>query len=336
MIVNFNQILSELDKRIFHPVYFLTGDETYFIDTISNYIGQNILNETEKTFNLNILYGKEVNISQLKELCLRFPMMSELSITVLREAQELKKGLDELIPYMENPNKTNILVVCYKYGKLDGRGKLYKVLKNSNVCCLMEEKKIRDDMIPGWIEQYLKKRGFSITKRAILLLNEYLGNDLSKVVNELEKLILIQKESKYIDLSEVETNIGINKEYNNFELQKALSVRDIVKTTKIINYYSNNAKNISAQLMLGTLFSFFSKAYILENAGNKTSIIANEIGIQDWQVNDFLTTISNFRGKLTNILNMIYEYDLRSKGITDNNLSDLDLIKEITYKILTI
>jgi len=335
MIHTFSHILSSIEQRIFFPVYFLSGEENYYTDTLSNLLSENVLNETEKTFNLTILYGKETSISVIKDYCIRFPMMAEYSVTIVREAQELKKGFDELIPYFENPNPSNILVICYKHNKVDGRSKLNKFLKDNKNVSYLESSRVKSDSVPNWIEQYLKKKGFVITKKALTLIVEYMDNDLSRIANELDKLVLIQNESRQIDLNEIEKHIGISKTYNNFELQKALTYRDIEKLTKIVNYFDINPKSLIFNLLIGTLFSHFSKACVLEYSKKDKKITASELNL-GWHLDEYIQTIKSYKGKLIDVIAIIEEYDLKSKGINSNNSDHSELLKEMIFKIVSL
>jgi len=335
MIQSFTQILSDIEKRNFFPVYFFSGEENFNTDTLSNLLAENVLNETEKAFNLTILYGKETNPSMIKDYCLRFPMISEFSVTIIREAQELKSNLDELMPYFETPNKSNILVICYKYHKVDRKRKLYKLLESSKNVCFLESGRIKSESVPAWIEQYLKKKGYVITRSALQLMTEYVDNDLSYIANELDKLTIIQNESKQIDLNEIEKHIGISKTYNNFELQKALGYKDTRKLSTIINYYNRNPKSLILTMLIGTLFSYFSKACIMAYSNRDAKIVASELNVS-WLLSEFMTTIKNYKGKLKDVIMIIEEYDLKSKGINSSNVSDNELLKEMVFKIVSL
>lgn len=336
MIVNFNQIVSDIENKKFYPVYILTGEEAYYIDAVSNMIENNILTESEKIFNQTTVYGRDTNVAAIKESCLRFPLMAEYNVIIVREAQEVKKLLDDMLPYFEKPNKSTILALCIKYQKLDKRTKVYKTLEKHPDCCLLESTKIKESLIVEWIENYLKKNDFRITRRASMLLSEYMGNNLSLLSSELDKLMLIKKNNRQIDLQEIETHIGISKEYNIYELQKALAGRDFIKTTKIFNYLNANPRSLPMNLLTAALFSYFMKAYVIEKPPKQSNTLHAEMGIEYWQLNELQTVVQNYRGKIEKVLEIIREYELKSKGINNREISENELLKELIFKIISV
>lgn len=332
MANTFESIINNLKNKKYEPVYFLCGDEPYYIDSISNYIADNILNDSEKAFNQTVVYGKEIAPNAIIENALRYPMMAQYNILIVKEAQEIKK-IDELLPYIENPNKSSILVICYKYKKIDKRTKLYKTL-NSNAC-YFEGTKIYENKVSSWIESYLGLKNFKIKPQASALLTEYLGNDLSKVSNELNKLILIKNENEIIDLDDIEKHIGISKEYNIFELQKALGARDSKKVAKIFNYIKNNPKGNPIQALIGGLFNYFSKLFILAYSGTDFQLSCRELGIMPFLQGEYQKAIKNYHNKLEKVILVLEEFDLKSKGIGDNGTNPTELTKEMLFKILS-
>ncbi len=252
MAVSYEEIMSDLKNRIFKPVYFLAGEEPYYIDLISGYIEEKVLPEAEKSFNQMILYGDDTNIPSIIDLARRFPMMSNHQVIIIKEAQTLKK-IEDLVIYLEKPLNSTILVICYKYKTLDKRTKLFKVLETHGV--YFESARVRDYLIPGWIERYLMLKGIKTDPNASAMLTEYLGTDLHKIVNELDKLIITLPEGKpMITTGLIEKNIGISKDYNNFELQKAIGEKNIRKSNMIVHYFANNPKD--NPLTLNNIFSF--------------------------------------------------------------------------------
>ncbi len=267
--MTFEEILKQLNEKNYRPVYFLMGEEPYFIDRITEHIASHVLTEEEKTFNQIVLYGKDTDIPTVINTARRFPMMSSHQVVIVREAQNLDK-IEDLIHYVENPLGSTLLVINYKYKKLDKRKKLYKALGNN--CILFESKRLYDDKIPPWINSYLRSRGKKIEPKAAVILTEYLGNDLGKIANELEKLIIVLKaEQDIITPADIEKNIGISKDYNNFELNNALAQRNVLKANRIVQYFGANQKNYPLTLTIPTIFAFFSKVLRYHFLSDKSS-----------------------------------------------------------------
>ena len=230
------QIVADIRKGVIKPIYFLFGEEPYYIDAIASYIEKNVLAEEEKGFNQIVLYGREIGIDEIVGNAKRYPMMAERQVVIVKEAQHLSRTIEQLINYANNPQPTTVLVVCYKYKKLDKRKKLYKAVQKTGV--LFESKKLYENQVSDWIRANLQGKGYSISHKAAILLTEYLGTDLSRINNELEKLRLVLPERKEITPTDIEAHIGISKDYNNFELKKAIGERNVLKATRIINYFS--------------------------------------------------------------------------------------------------
>jgi len=332
--MTFEQIISDLKNKIYKPIYFLMGDEPYYIDVITTFITQNVLSESEKTLNQIILYGKDVTIPSIIDTAKRFPMMANHQVVILKEAQDIK-NFDKFIFYAENPLKSTILVINYKYRKLDIKRKLFKVLEKNGV--VFESKKLYDDKIPNWINNYLKKQNCTMEPEAGMLLTEFLGNDLSKIANELDKLIItLPVNNKKITAKHIEKNIGISKDYNNFELHKALTQKNILKANRIINYFSQNQKNNPISWTISSLYYYFSKILAYHFIKDKTKQnVASILKVNFYFVGDYEKAARAFSSKkVMEIISILREYDLKSKGIGNVSTPPGELLKELIFKIL--
>ncbi len=330
----FENILSDLKKKNFHPVYFLTGDEPYYIDQISDYIQESVLGEAEKSFNLTILYGKDTDARTVINTAKRFPMMSDRQVVIVKEAQDMA-GIDDLIHYIENPLPSTLLVLNYKYAKPDKRKKVFKSLIKNSV--YLESKKLYDNQVPGWISGYLSAKNFSIEPKASALLYEFLGSDLSKISNEIDKLIIsLGERQKIITSALIERNIGISKDFNNFELQNAIGKRDVVKANRIINYFADNQKNHPLVLTINTLYNFFSRVLIYYWIDDKSrDSLAEQMGVRPFFVKNYVEAARNYNAsRVIRIIELLREYDMKSKGYKGTVISPGDLLKELIYKIL--
>ncbi|HEY4785370.1 MAG TPA: DNA polymerase III subunit delta [Bacteroidales bacterium] len=333
--MDFDQILTDLRNKNYKPVYFLMGEETYFIDEITEYIAKNVLNESEKVFNQAILYGKDIDAIAIIDASRRFPMMASHQVVIVKEAQNIR-NIEELVHYVEKPLKSTILVINYKYKTLDKRKKLYTAIgKNGGV--LLSADKLYEDKIPGWISKYLANKGFSIAPEASALIAEFLGNDLSKITNELGKLLLtMPANAKRVTTDLVEKNIGISKEFNNFELQKALVARDVLKSNRIINYFEKNPKDNPIILTISSLFSFFNKVLIYHFLTDKSKgTVASALKINPYFVSEYELAAKRYNpAKLVEIVSILREFDLKSKGVGNSSATDGDLLKEMIYRII--
>ncbi|MDP4290127.1 MAG: DNA polymerase III subunit delta [Bacteroidota bacterium] len=336
--ITHTQILAELKKKLYKPVYYLFGEENYFIDLISDYIQDHVLTEDEKAFNLSVLYGKDVDIITVIETAKRFPMMSDYQVVIVKEAQDLRiSGEDKsnrFIHYLEHPQPTTLLVFCYKHGKPDKRLAYFKTLSKHAV--VFESAKLYDNKIPEWITAYVKDNGYQLSPKAAILLAESLGTDLSRIVNETGKLFINLPKGSVISEDYIERNIGISKEYNVFELQNALGARDILKANKIINHLSANPKDNPLLVTVGLLFGFFNKLMIYHSLSDKSnSNAAKALGVNPFFVPDYMKAASNYKPeKLIRIVSYLREYDLRSKGVDNVSTTEADLLKELVFKIL--
>lgn len=332
--MTFEKILSELKNKKYHPVYFLAGEESYFIDQISDYIAENVLSEAEKSFNQVVLYGKDIDAAAVINAAKRFPMMASHQVVIIREAQNIK-NIDDLIYYVEKPLSSTILVINYKYKSLDKRKKLYLSIQQNGV--YFDSKKLYDDKVPGWITSYLSEKGLTIDPGSCMLLLEFLGNDLGKIANELNKLIItLPEREKRINSNHIEKNVGISKDYNNFELNKALGQKNVLKANRIVNYFARNQKDNPMVLTISMLYSFFNKVMIyhfLKDKSRKNA--AAELKVNPFFVVDYEIAARSYKpAKVFQIIGLLREYDLRSKGYKNVSTDNGELLKELIFKIL--
>jgi len=334
MAVTYEEIISDLRNRIFKPVYFLAGEEPYYIDLITEYIQEKVLPEDEKAFNQIILYGDDTNIAAIIDTARRFPMMSSHQVLIIKEAQSLKK-IEDLVVYLEKPLLSTILVFSYKYKTIDKRTKLYKTLESHGV--YFESARIRDYLIPAWIERYLMVKGIKTDPSASAMLTEYLGTDLHKIVNELDKLIITLPAGKpVITTPLIEKNIGISKDYNNFELQKAIGEKNILKANMIVHYFANNPKDNPITLSVASLFGFFSKLltfhYLTDKSRNN---VAAALKVNPFFVKEYENSATKYNvSKTVQIISLLRTYDMKSKGFNDPGTDPGDLLKELVFRIL--
>ncbi len=329
-------IIQSWRKQQFKPVYFLHGTEAYFIDAVSDYAEQHVLNETEKAFNLTILYGKDTDHLTVVDNARRYPIMAERQVVIIKEAQDMK-SLAELAKYIENPLNSTILVICHKYKALNLNSKFGKLLKEKAI--ILEAKSLYDNQIPDWIQQYLQAKKLKIVPAAASLLAEYLGTELSKIVNELDKLSLNLPPESEITEKDIINNIGISKEYNVFELQKALGTRDILKANRIIQYFAANPRKNPMPVVIGSLYNFFSKLYILhfvKNLPEKDLLTALQLRSALF-LRDYRAALPHFPlAKTEAAIALLREYDLKSKGVgySSTGKEDGELLRELVWRIL--
>ncbi|TDT45005.1 DNA polymerase III delta subunit [Maribacter spongiicola] len=328
------QIVNAIKKGQISPIYFLYGEEAYFIDKISDYIAANVLNEEEKGFNQMVLYGRDVSIEDIVGNAKRYPMMAERQVVIVKEAQHLSRTIENLSSYAENPQQSTVLVICYKYKKLDKRKKLHKIVKKNGV--IFESKKLYENQVSDWLRKHLVSRGYTISHKAALLLVEYLGTDLGKISKELDKLKLVLPKQTEINPQHIEEHIGISKDYNNFELKRAIGDRDIVKATKIINYFAQNPKDNPFILTITLLHSFFTQ--LLQYHGlsdHNPKSVASALRINPYFVNEIQTAARNYpMKKVSGIISSLREMDLKGKGVGATPMKEADLLKELLYKIV--
>src|SRR6185503_1232351 len=254
------KIIAEWKKKVFKPVYWLEGEEEYFIDKVLDYAEHNILNETETGFNLTVFYGKDANWPDVINACRRYPMFSERQVVLLKEGQQMR-DIDKLEPYIKNPLTSTILVVSYKEKKIDGRTKFAKVLKEKGV--LLSTKKIYENQLPEWTQEIAASHGYELSRKALMLLVDHIGNDLSRIENEIEKILVNLGSRKTINEDDIEQFIGISKEFNVFEFQNALASKDLAACIRIVQYFESNPKAAPIQLIMPSLYVFFSKLYMI-------------------------------------------------------------------------
>jgi DNA polymerase-3 subunit delta len=338
-IAKYNQILGDLKNKIYKPIYILMGDEVYYIDKLSDFITNNVLPENERSFNQTVIYGKDVaDISMIADTARRFPMMANYQVVIVREAQEIKK-IEELEAYVKNPLKSTILVICYKGKTIDKRTSFYKtVVKNGEI---LESVQLYENEISGWISSYIKQQGFEVEPEAASILSDFLGNDLSRIVNELNKLFTVLPENrKKINSLDIEENIGISRDYNTFELSKAISNRDVVKANKIASHFDKNPKEYPFVLTIVTLFSQFSKILKLhalrrQRLDNRDIIAA--LGINPFFMRDYEVAARNYNMLQTvKIISLLREYDMKSKGFNYVAADDGELLRELISKIFNL
>ncbi len=331
-----DEILKTLQAKQYSPIYFLMGEESYYIDLISDYIADNVLTDTEKEFNQLMMYGADTDVASVITAAKRYPMMADHQVIIVKEAQALSGNIDDLGYYLQKPLMSTILVLCHKYGALDRRKKLPALIEKAGV--LFESKKIKDNQIAPFITAYLKRKGVDAEPKAAMMLAEFIGADLSRLTGELDKLtISLPQGVKRITPEQVEKNIGISKDYNNFELKNALISKDVLKAYRIIKYYEENPKKNPIQLVLASLFSFYSNLMLAYYAPEKTEQgVAAWLGLKSaWGAKDYLTAMRQYNGvKTMQIIGEIRNADARSKGVGNVSTDTGDIMRELLFKIL--
>ena len=331
--MKFDDIMRDLRNKVYQPIYLLMGEEAYFIDQITDYIAKNVLDDMEKEFNQSILYGADLNVSDLVATAKRFPMMANHQVVIVKEAQKLKK-IDDLLSYVEQPLDSTLLVLAYKYGTLDKRKAFTKALLKSAV--VYQSDKLRDYKMPDWIMSYVKGKGFKMNLPAAALLADYLGTDLGKITNELDKLALTLPKGSEINQEVIQNNIGISKDFNVFEFQSAIGKRDIYKVNQIATYFAANPKNHPLVMTLSSLYNYFSKLMIFHYLKDKSDKnAAAELRVHPYFVKDYKAAARVYKpGKVARIIAMLREYDLKSKGFQNATVSDGELLRELVWKIM--
>jgi DNA polymerase-3 subunit delta len=353
-----DDILTNLKRKIVKPIYYLYGEEPYYIDLISDYIEKHFLDESEKEFNQSVLYGKDLDLGTLLSYAKRFPMMSDYQVVILKEAQNIpefskaesnsgnesetdsiKKDKNNasakaFISYLENPMPSTVLVICQKHKKPDGRSAIYKAFQKYAVC--VDSKKLYDNKVPDWISNYVKEIGYSIHPRASQLLADYLGANLSKITNEISKLIISIPKGAEIKIEQIQENIGVSKEFNVFELQDALAKKDVFKANQIINYFIANPKENPFQLVISTLYGYFNKVLLYHFVQDKNKFnVAKELGVNPYFAEGYINAGQQYNTlKLKQIFYHLRECDVKSKGVDNYSLSYGELMKELIFKIL--
>ena len=334
---SFESIMRDLEAGNYAPVYYLMGDEPYYIDKIADYIADHALQPEERDFNQTILFGSDVNASQIADLARRYPMMAQKQVVIVKEAQNIK-NTEALERYFANPMATTILVMCHKNGKVDGRKSGYvKAIKAAGI--LFESAKLKDRDLPSFIENYLKSRQVKIDVKSVQMIAENIGADLSRLVGELDKVILsLPEENRVVTPQIVEDQIGVSKEFNGFELRDAIVSRNVYKANQIIKYFDENPKAGSIYSFLPLLFGYFQNLMIAFYAPNNKSqeAVADWLDFKNpWQAKDYMTGMRNYSGmKVMQIISKIREIDAKSKGLDNPNTPAGELMKELIFYIL--
>ena len=327
------RIVNDIKQGNIKPVYFLMGEEPYYIDKLTDYIENNILTEDEKGFNQMVLYGKDVSIEDVIGNAKRYPMMADRQVVIVKEAQELSRTIEKLESYAENPQPTTVLVFAYKYKTLDKRKKVTKLLDKVGV--VFESKKLYENQVADWIKRVLGGKGYSIEPKAAAMLVEFLGNDLGKISNELDKLAIILPNGSTITPKVIEDNIGISKDYNVFELRKAIGEKDQLKAYKIADYFANNPKDNPLVLTVGLVFGFFSQLLMYHGLKDKNPAnVAKMLKVNPYFVKDYDIALRNYpMKKVSAIVATLRDIDVKSKGVGANAIPQHDLLKEMLVKI---
>jgi DNA polymerase-3 subunit delta len=328
-------IISDIKKRNFKPIYFLYGNEPYFIDQISDLIENTVLNESEKGFNQMVLYGRDVSIDEIVSNAKRFPMMAEHQVIIIKEAQHLARTIHQLETYIDQVQTTTILVFNYKYKSPDKRKTVFK--KMAKIGVLFESKPLYENQVPAWISNFVKDKGYQIAPKASVMLVEFLGTELSKITNELNKLFILLPKESMITPEAIEENIGISKDFNNFELRKAIGSKNIVKANQIINYFAQNPKNNPTVMTISLLNSFFTQLLQYHALPNKSNpkAVASALRVNPFFVSDYTTAGANYpMRKVSQIIGYLRDADIKSKGVGARDLSQGDLLKELLFKIM--
>jgi DNA polymerase III subunit delta len=327
------KIISDWKKKLFKPVYWLEGEEDYFIDKIVQYAEHNILTEAEAGFNLTVFYGRDADWTQVINACKRYPMFSERQVVLLKEAQHMR-DIDKLESYIGQPLTSTVFIVAYKEKKVDGRTQLAKLLKTKAE--LFTTKKMYDNQLPDWTNELVKSKGYTISQKGLLLLVDHIGNDLSRIDNEINKMLVNLGSRTNITEDDIEKYVGVSKEYNPFELQSAMAAKDLSKAMRIIQYFEANPKAAPIQLVLPTLYNLFSKTYMIFGQASKDEkTIAANIGVNAWFVKDYLLVARNYGyNGVEKALLLLHHYNLRSVGVNDTGSSDASLLKEMVVKMV--
>ena len=328
-----NTIVSDIKKANLKPIYFLMGEESYYIDKISDFIEETVLDEAEKGFNQQVMYGRDATIEDIVGAAKRYPMMAERQVLIVKEAQDLSRNIEKLVSYAENPQPTTVLVLNYKYKKLDKRKKLYKVIAKSGL--IFESKKLYENQVSDWIRRVLSGKKYQVEPKAAQMLVEFLGINLSKISNELDKLMLILPGGTIISPTHIEENIGISKDYNNFELRKAVGEKNVVKANRIIAYFAENPKNNPLVMTISLLNSFFTQLLLFHSLDDRSkNSVAKMLGVNPFFVDEYFLAARNYpMRKVAQVIAFLRDADIKSKGVGANQTNE-DVLKELLFKIL--
>ena len=334
MAITDKQLIADLSAGKYKPVYLLTGEENYYIDVVSDYFEENVIDPSVRDFDQTVVYGRDVDMATVISTAKRYPMMSPIHLVIVKEAQDIAvKEWELLANYLQQPSPQSVLVFCYRHKKLDKRTAAYKAIDKTGV--VYESPRIYDNQVPAWISREVGAHGYSIGDKAAAMLAEYLGTDLGKIANELGKLYPLLPAGGAITEQLIEDQIGISKDYNIFELQKAIGRRDPLMCNRIVNYFAANPKKNPIQQVLPLLYSYFLKIMIYHQLENKSDA-AKALGCPPSFVSDYATAAHNFPlGKLASCIGYLYETDLRSKGVRNSgNVTDGELLKELIFKVI--
>jgi DNA polymerase-3 subunit delta len=328
-----SKIIANWKKNVFDAVYWLEGEESFYIDQVVEYAEKHLLPEADQAFNMTIFYGKDADWTQVINACKRYPVFAEKQVVIIKEAQHMGQ-LDKLLSYIDHPLSSTILIVAHKDKNVDGRGALAKALKTKAV--VVSTKKMYDNKLPEWVMNWVAERGYQIAPKAVQIIVDHIGNDLSRIQNELEKLIVNLGDRKKMTEDDIEKYIGISKEYNAFEFQDAVAQKNFSKAIRMIQYFESNNKAAPIQLILPTLYAFFSKLYAVYGLGTSDERrIASEVGIPPFLVKNYAAAARHYSyGKVEQILLLIQEYNLRVIGINNGDNTDGDMLKELVIKIM--
>tara|TARA_B100000475_G_scaffold196188_1_gene173541 strand:+ start:3870 stop:4877 length:1008 start_codon:yes stop_codon:yes gene_type:complete len=332
-LTTLSEIKNDIKTKTISPIYLLMGEEEFYIDNITNLFIQNVLTEEEKQFNLNILYGKDTSIDQIISICKKYPLMSDFQIVLVKEAQDLSRTFDSIIEYVKNPLKTTILIINYKHKSIDKRKVVYKEI--NKVGKIFESKKLYDNQVQNWINEKINIAGFSIDQKSTVLINEHLGNSLSKISNEIDKLLEIKKNDKIIKSDDVEKYIGISKEFNNFELRRALGEKNFDKAFQITQYFSENPNSNPLVVSISIIFDFFNKLLIYHsNSNSNDKKMAALLGINPFFLSEYHIASRNYSLKsVVGVISVIRDYDMYSKGVKVKKANPY-LLKELITRII--
>ena len=328
------QLVTAIKKGDLKPIYFLMGEEAYYIDKVSDFIEDNVLDEAEKGFNQMVLYGRDVSIDDIVSNAKRYPMMAERQVVIVKEAQDLSRTIEKLVQYANNPQPSTVLVINYKYKKLDKRKALYKAINKVGI--VFESKKLYENQVADWIRRVLSGQNYNISPKASQMLVEFLGTDLSKIDNELNKLKIVLPEGTQITPEHIEENIGISKDFNNFELRKAVGERNVLKAHQIAKYFADNPKDNPMVVTVALLFNFFSQLLHLHGMSDKSPrSVASALKVNPYFVNEYLTAARNYpMRKVSSVIGLLREFDVKSKGVGANAIPQGDMLKELLVRML--
>ncbi|GEP93863.1 DNA polymerase III subunit delta [Chitinophaga cymbidii] len=330
--MEYQDIIRDWKQQKFRPLYWLEGEEDFFIDQVVEYAEHQLLSEADKGFNLTVLYGKDTDWATVINACRRYPMFADRQVVILKEAQAMRDIL-KLEAYIDKPLESTVFVVAHKQGKIDGRSKMAKLIKDRGV--MLSTKKLYDNQLPSWAEAYVRSQGLAISEKACILLADHIGNDLSRIANEIDKLLVNLPEGKKIDENDIEKYVGISKEYNVFELQNALGQQDMPKVMRIIRYFSANPKAAPIQMVIPALYNYFSKISLLFGVKGGEKEMAAALGVHPFFLKDYTAAARKFGPEGTErAILLLHQYNLRSIGINDAGNEDGELMKELVFRML--